>query len=457
MASVVAYARGVGAKKGRFVRVLLISPTALDSQGKPIRQTRVYLPGLTLPMLAAVTPPYVKLTLHHDTLKEVPYDEHWDLVGVTGMGTGIVRGWQIADEFRRRGVPVVGGGIAASLGDPELSLQHVDSLVIGEAEEVWPQVVDDVAAGRLQKIYRAPRQPPIDSLPCPRYDLMRKRDHGFWRPVQATRGCPFQCNFCSIREFYQDRYRKAPVEQVIRDVRAAKRGGFRHIAFVDDNIGVDFDYSARLWEALIPEKVTWISQCSLHIADRPEMLELAQRSGCRLLSFGIESTNEATLESLNKKWNRPSRYTEAIARIREYGIDVSTEMIIGGDGDDERIFEKTFRFIMDHRIAVPRVHILTPIPGTPLWDAMNDSGRITSTDYERFSGGKVVFEPSGLDSSALSRGYWQLYEQLFTWGSIRRRLSGNPSSLGPLMRSFIFAGNVHYRRHIQRRICPGIV
>jgi radical SAM superfamily enzyme YgiQ (UPF0313 family) len=408
-------------------------------------------------MLAAVTPADVEVTLHHDTLKEVPYDKHWDLVGITGMGTGIVRGWQIAGEFRRRGVPVVGGGIAASLADPELSLEHVDSLVIGEAEEVWPRVVNDAAAGRLQTVYRAERQPPIDSLPCPRYDLMRKRDHGFFRPVQATRGCPFHCNFCSVTEFFHGRYRKAPVEQVIRDVRAAKRGGFRYIAFIDDNIGVDFDYCARLWEALIPEKIIWISQCSLHIADRPDMLELAHRSGCRLLSFGIESTNEATLEALNKEWNRPSRYTEAIARVREYGIDFSTEMMIGADGDDERVFEKTFRFIMDHRISVPRVHILTPVPGTPLWDAMNDDGRITSTDYEKFSGGKVVFEPSGLDSNALSHGYWQLCEQLFTWGSIRRRLSGSPDGLGTLMRGFVLGANLQYRRHIQQRISPGIV
>ena len=286
---------------------------------------------------------------------------------------------------------------------------------------------------------------------------MRKRDHGFFRPVQATRGCPFHCNFCSVTEFFQGRYRKAPVEQVIRDVRAAKRGGFRYIAFIDDNIGVDFDYCARLWEALIPEKIIWISQCSLHIADRPDMLELAHRSGCRLLSFGIESTSEATLEALNKTWNRPARYTEAIARVREYGIDFSTEMMIGADGDDERVFEKTFRFIMDHRISVPRVHILTPIPGTPLWDAMNDDGRITTTDYEKFSGGKVVFEPKGLDSDALWHGYWQLCEQLFTWGSIRRRLSGSPDGLGTLMRGFVLGANLQYRRHIQQRISPGIV
>jgi radical SAM superfamily enzyme YgiQ (UPF0313 family) len=439
------------------LRILLISPTALDREGKPIRKRQVYLPGLTLPMLAAVTPPDCDVTLHHDTLREVPYDDGWDLVGVTGMGNGILRGWQIADEFRGRGVPVVMGGIAASLAGPELPLQHVDSVVIGEAEEVWPGVVRDAAAGRLQSVYRAERQPPIDSLPCPRYELLRKRDHGFFRPVQATRGCPFKCNFCSVTKFFQGHYRKAPVEHVIRDVRAAKRGGFRHIAFIDDNIAVDFDYSARLWEALIPEKITWISQCSIHIADHPEMLDLAHRSGCRLLSVGVESDDEASLEALNKSWNRPSRYTEAIARVRDHGIDFSTEMIVGADGDDDRFFEKAFRFIMDQRITVPRIHILTPVPGTPIWDEMEEAGRITSRDYKLFSGSEVIFEPRNFDQSTLSRGFWQLSEQVFSWTSIRRRMAALPEGFGVLMRGFVLGANLQYRRHVQQRISPGIV
>ena len=439
------------------MKVLLITPTALDRHGQPIRKPRVFLPGLTLPMLAAVTPPEVEVTLHHDTIKEVPYDKHWDLVGITGMGNGIVRGWQIADEFRRRGVPVVLGGVAASLSDPELSLPHVDSIVIGEAEELWPQVVNDAAAGRLKTMYRAECRPPIESLPCPRYDLMRRGDHGFFCPVQATRGCPFHCSFCSVTSFFEGTYRKAPVEHVIRDVRAAKRRGFRYITFIDDNIGMDFDYAAQLWEALIPENITWVSQCSIQIADHPELLDLAHRSGCRLLSVGIESDNEATLEALNKKWNRPSRYTEAIARVREHGIDFSTEMIVGADGDDDRFAEKAFRFIMDHRIALPRVHILTPVPGTPMWDAMVEEGRIVSADYKLFSGSEVIYEPRDLDADALSRGFWQLSDQLFTWKSIRRRMSALPNGFGTLMRAFILGANLQYRWHVRQRISPGMV
>lgn len=439
------------------MRVLLVGPTALDSRGHPIKQRRMHLPGLTLPMLAAVTPKEVDLRLCSETVDDIPFDEPWDLVGLTGMGSGIVRAWQISAEFRRRGVPVVLGGIAATLGGPEVSGPHADAVVLGEAEALWPRVLADFAAGRLQDVYRMGERPPIDELPEPRYELMDARRLGAWRPVQATRGCPFPCSFCSITAFFNRSYRKVPVDRVIRDVRAAKRAGSRYIGFIDDNIGVDFDYCQQLWEALIPEKIIWMSQCSLHIADQPQMLELAHRSGCRLLSFGIESTNPQSLERVDKEWNRPHRYREAIDRIRAHGIDVSTEMIIGMDGDGPSVCQQTRDFILENRISVPRVHILTPIPGTPLFRQMEAEGRIVSTEFGKYSGGQVVFHPRDMTPEQLQAGYWKMYEELFSWRSIRQRLGRRVAGLGAYMRAFILGVNVHYRRHVQARICPGIV
>jgi len=438
-------------------RVLLIGPTALDYSGRPIKQSRLYLPGLTLPILAALTPDYCDLTAVSETSEEIPFDEPWDLVGLTGMGSGIVRAWQIADEFRRRNVRVVIGGIAASIADPKLSLAHADALVIGEAEEIWETVIEDFCAGRLQQVYRMTSPPPNDRIPMPRYEVLNKRRIGPWRPVQATRGCPFSCNFCSITTYFGQRYRKRPVEQVVEDVRAAKRHGTRYIAFIDDNIGVDWDYCTRLWEALIPEKIIWISQCSLHIAERPDMLKLARRSGCRLLSFGIETLSKESLEQIDKAWNRPQRYAEAVAAIRSAGIDVSTEMIIGMDGDDLTTFQETLEFLRKSRISVPRVHILTPIPGTPLHRQMTEDGRMLSSEFSRYSGGRVVFQPKNLSPDVLQSEYWRMYDRLFSWGSILQRLWKNEARLDLFMRAVILATNLHYRRHVAARITPGIV
>jgi radical SAM superfamily enzyme YgiQ (UPF0313 family) len=280
---------------------------------------------------------------------------------------------------------------------------------------------------------------------------------GFWRPVQATRGCPFTCDYCSITAYFDARYRKRPVDQVVRDVRAARRAGTRYIAFIDDNIGVDWNYCRELWQALVPERIRWMSQCSLHIADRPDMLALARASGCRLLSFGIESTSEESLAGHDKAWNRPQRYEEAIRRIRRYGIDVSTEMIIGMDGDDETVFQRTYEFIMRNRISVPRVHILTPIPGTPLYRRLERAGRILQVEFDRFTGGQVLFQPRNIDPEQLQRGYWELYERLFTRRAVFHRASRNPARLGLYMRALVIGVNLHYRAHIHHRITPGIV
>jgi radical SAM superfamily enzyme YgiQ (UPF0313 family) len=408
-------------------------------------------------MLAAVTPDYVETKLVYETVENIPYDEPWDLVGLTGMGSGIVRAWQIADEFRRRGVPVIIGGIAASISDAEWSLAHCDSVVQGEADEIWPEILSDCAANRLKRIYKVETPPDLDNLPIPRYDLMNRRRMGIWRPVQTTRGCPHSCSFCSVTAFFHNRYRLRPIDQVLRDVQAARQHGSRYIAFIDDNMVGDLDYSARLWEALIPQRIIWMTQCSLKLAENPSLLKLAYRSGCRLVSIGIESIDSSSLNSVGKGWNQPERYEESIAALRDNGIEVSTEMIVGFDHDDISALERTLRFIQSNRIAVPRVHILTPIPGTPLFRELEQAGRITRRTFDSYTGSKAVFRPARIDPAALERGYWEMYEKLFSWRSIFRRLYPSETSLGPYMRAVIWAANVRYRRHVKARISPGIL
>ncbi|HSN13705.1 MAG TPA: radical SAM protein, partial [Anaeromyxobacteraceae bacterium] len=294
-------------------------------------------------------------------------------------------------------------------------------------------------------------------LPVPRYDLLDRRRLGFWLPVQASRGCPRVCRFCSVAAFFAGSQRYAPVEHVVRDVRAAKARGVRHIALIDDNVAGDPDRAARLFEALIPERIVWMSQATLDLAADERLLGLASRSGCRVLSFGIESTSDESLAWAGKGFNHPSRYGEAIARVRAHGIEVSTEMMVGLDGDDATVFDRTVDFLMGHRISVPRIHIVTPVPGTPLWADLERQGRILTRDLHAFTGGKVVFRPRRLEPEALQAGFWSMYERLFTWRAIAHRVRANPSRLGPLLLAFVAGVNLHYRAHVRRRICPGIV
>lgn len=438
-------------------RVLLIAPTALDFSGRPIKEKRLHLPGLTLPMLAAITPGECEVRLIYETVEVIPFDEPWDIVGVTSMGSGIVRAWQICDQFRTKGVKTVIGGIGASLGEPDWSLTHADAVVQGEGESTWPEVVRDAIAGKMRHIYRTESLASVANLPVPRYDLMNRRVLGFWRPVQATRGCPYSCSFCSVTSFFSNTYRKRPVPDVLRDVRAARESGSRYIAFVDDNLTADFDYCTELFEALIPQKIIWMSQASLQISENTPLLKLAHRSGCRLLSFGIESLNLDSLDMIAKGWNQPTRYHQAVKTLRASGIEVSTEMILGLDGDDEATFERTYRFIMEAKIAVPRVHILTPVPGTPLFARLQQSHRITNTDFADYTGGKAVFQPARLDPDVLERSYWQLYRRLFSWTAILRRVWPNSAHLGPYMRAVVWISNIRYHFHIKRRISPGIL
>ena len=438
-------------------KVLLLSPTALDFNRKPILQKKLYLPGLTMPMLAAVTPSEIDLHIKCETVDEIPYDEHWDLVGITGMGSGLVRAWEIADVFRDKGVPVAIGGIAASLCDPELTYAHADTIVTGEAEEIWPEVMHDLLHGNLKSKYVMKKRPGMDSLPVPRYDLLPNNQRGLFIPVQATRGCPFPCDFCSIQHYYERTYRKHAVDKVVRDVRAAKALGGKYIAFIDDNIGVDWKYFEELMLALIPENIIWVSQCSIHIAEKPEMLDLARRSGCRLLSFGIESVNQESVESIGKKFNHTEFYDEMLKRVRDYGITVSSEMIVGFDEDEEDVFERTYEFILRNKIPAPRMYVLTPIPGTSMYNDFVDRGRIFDSDLGNYNGGKVVFRPKKMSAENLQNGYWKLYDKLYSIPAILKRMTGIPSSVDFKLRTFIFGANLHYRSHVKKRIVPGIV
>jgi radical SAM superfamily enzyme YgiQ (UPF0313 family) len=438
------------------LKLLLIIPSALDSKGNPVKLKKLMLPSVTMLMLSAVTPGSFKPTVIYETVEDIPFGEHWDIVGITGMGSGSVRAWQIADTFRAKGVKVVIGGIGPSIFDPEITLEHADTIVIGEAEEIWPVLLDDFRKGELKRIYRAMQPPDMATLPTPRFDLLNTKKMGFFRSVQATRGCPNTCRFCSIGAFSNGSYRKRPVDKVIGDIRAMKKTGSRYVVFVDDNLFFDLDYNRELWEALIPEKITWLSSSTIQIADYPEMLSLAHKSGCCMLSVGIESLDDKNLKEVHKPWNQPENYIKAIEVLRSHKIMVSSSMMVGLDHDTSDTFRDVFDFIMEAHIPVPRIMIFTPIPGTPAHDSLVKENRIINHDFSKYTGGQVVFKPMNMTPVELQEGYWKLYTDLFTHKNIFHRMSRNIPGQNPLIIAGLFVTNYNYRRHIRNRVVPGI-
>lgn len=438
------------------MKILFINPGIYDRQRKLIKQKRVWLPGLTLPHLAALTPPDIEVRIVDEISAEVPEDDHWDLVAVSSMGTGIVRAWELGNHFRSMGIPVVLGGVAATLGGPETSRAHCDAIVLGEAENIWLELLEDARRRHLRPVYHGPPAD-LSRLPIPRYDLLERDKIGFWLPLQTTRGCQNRCRFCSVASFHHGTYRVRPLDQIQRDIEAIRNRGYSKIAIIDDSIGLDLGFLKDLCRLLIPYKIQWMSQCTLTIAQHDDVLDLMAQSGCAVLSVGLESLDQMNLNALQKPFNRADRYLADIRKIRSYGIDVSTEMMVGLDADTDEVFQTIFAFIMSCRISVPRIFIVTPIPGTPLYDEWRAAGRIFDHDILHYSGSQLVFYPKGMSVDGLEKNYWQTYRRLFTLPAIARRFWGSRPTRGFLVNLFLFAGNFHYRKHIQRQIPPGIV
>jgi radical SAM superfamily enzyme YgiQ (UPF0313 family) len=447
------YGRWAAAPKRR--KVLIISPTLIRNTGELLKQRRLMLPALNVAVLAALTPEDWDVAIVYETIEDIPFDTDADLIAISAMGVGLWRGLQIADEFRRRGKSVVVGGPMASLV-PEQVLERADAVCVGEAEGVWERILADFDAGRLGGVYRAEPRATWTS-PVPRYDLIAAKPIGFFLPVLAGRGCPYRCEFCSIAAAHQGRYQRRAIAEVVRDIEAAKALGFHRILLLDDNIASDKPFALELFAAIEQLHIKWMGQCAVSIADMPDLLAAAVRSGCTTLSFGLESVNQESLERANKRFAEVAGYDRALATIRAAGIDVSTEMVLGMDGDGPDTFDRTADFVLESRITLPRFYILTPIPGTPLYDRLLAEGRIIDEDFGHYNAAEVVFQPAGMSVDELRAGYWRVYERVFAPRAIFRRVFGSPLSQSFFLRLFLLGVNFHYRSYVRRRICPGVV
>ncbi len=437
-------------------KVLFIQPTQYAENGKLCKQRRINLPGLAFPLLAAYTPAHWEVELLIEVVDDIDFDHEADLVAIGTMGHATFRGLEIAREFKKRGIPVVMGGYMASIAWEEAA-KHVDSVVIGDAEIAWPKLLEDFEkTGKLEPIYKYPIHE-LKNLPVPRYKLLTKKPIGAMLPVQAGRGCTFLCSFCSIACLYEGKYLFRPVDEVIRDIQAVKKLGFKRFYLIDDNIVSNPKYLKELCEKITPLKMNWASQCALHLAKNRELLEVVRRSGCDLMSFGVESISQEAVNSLDKPWLKVADHEENIKKLSVAGITVSTEMIVGTDYDTEDSIRQTFEFIHRNKVPIPRFYILTPIPGTELHKTLIAEGRMLTDDLNLFDGTRCIHIPKLIGPEKLTEMYWWLNNRVFSLRSIVYRVFMNKYLWkNPQMLLFALAINLHYRHYVKRKVTPNI-
>ena len=378
----------------------------------------IWFARLTLTTLAALTPPGIEVKITDENVEPIDFDEEVDLVGITGMVMHAKRAYEIAKRFRERGIPVVMGGPHASSCSVEAK-EHVDSVVIGEAEPVWPELIHDLRVGPLKPFYKGETYCSMRELPPPRLDLLRKEAYMTVNCVQTTRGCPHQCDFCHVTHFFGKTYRCRPVDEVIQEV---ERLSGEFIVFVDDNIAGNRQHATELFKRLKPLKKKWAGQASLTLARDPELLRLAAESGCVSLFIGMESLSPENLKEMNKAFNRAHQYEEALRALHDHDIMVLAGFIFGLDHDDEGVFEQTLRFCERNRIELPSFFILTPLPGTPLFQRMESEGRLLHKDWSKYNGATVVFRPRLMTEETLQRGFNWLCKEGYSWSSIVKRV-----------------------------------
>ena len=378
----------------------------------------IWFAHLSLTTLAALTPPDIEVNITDENVEPIDFEENVDLVGVTGMVMHASRAYQIAQRFRQRGIPVVMGGPHAS-SLPVEAKEHVDAVVIGEAENVWKELIEDLEKGCLKPFYKADTYCSMEGIPPPRLDLLRKSAYMTVNCLQTSRGCPHQCDFCHVTHFFGKTYRCRPVEEVIEEVKRLE-GDF--VVFIDDNIAGDRHYARELFKQLKPLKKKWASQASMTLPRDPELLKLAAESGCVSLFLGIESLSPENLKDVNKAFNRVPQFEEAIKALHDYDIMIVAGLIFGLDHDDEGVFERTLRFCERNRIELPSFFILTPLPGTPLFQRMEAEGRLLHKDWTQYNGATVVFKPRLMREETLQDGFNWVCKEAYSWGSIFKRI-----------------------------------
>ncbi|MEW5940112.1 MAG: radical SAM protein [Chloroflexota bacterium] len=402
------------------MKIVLISPKGplYRHRGGIFKKNLRYAP-LTLTTLAAYVPPELNATVEifDEGIEDVDLNLQADLIGMTVITGSSMRAYQLADHFRSRGIPVVLGGPHITL-IPEDAQPHADAIVVGYAEDAWPRLLRDFAAGALQPRYAQAPGLSLADRPFPKREMMKKQHYITTHVFEATRGCVHSCDFCVVPTAWGLKPYLKPVEDVVADI---KQHWARKIIFIDLNLIADKEYAAKLFEALIPLEVNWFGLSTTLLGKDLPLLELAARSGCTGLLMGFESITPENLKRSLKGFNSPAQYKDLTALLHKYGITLMACFTFGLDSDTPDIFMQTARFAIDAGIDLPRYAIVTPFPNTGLYKRLESEGRILTKNWELYDAQHVVFQPKQMTPAELYAGHEKAWKYTYTYQAMATR------------------------------------
>ena len=405
--------------------LVLIHPAPNKNRFGNKRRRKSSIAPLTLPLLAGLAVERFRVTIHDEDIEDLPDHINADFIGITAITPQAYRAYEIADAFRNRGIPVILGGLHPSFL-PDEAGGHADAVVIGEVETIWPDLEADMLAGNLRSRYISTVRHDLKGLPMSRQNLLKEGAYSFPNTIMASRGCPYDCDYCSVTQYWGKSYRFRPVAEVIAELSTMPHN---HVVFVDDNICGNPAYARELFRAMIPLKKNWISQGSITMAKNPDLLDLAAASGLSWLFIGIESINLKNLRDAGKKINKVDEYAAAIRTFRDRGMNVLCSFMLGMDHDDQDTFRDTLAFCEENRVSGANFYIYTPMPGTRIFTKMEAEGRLLHKDWARYDANHVVFQPLNMSPEELLQGFLWLYDSFYSIPSIWKRLDMSQPSM----------------------------
>jgi len=428
------------------MKVALISPKGplYRHRGGIFKKNLRYAP-LTLTTLASLIPDDldVDLTIIDEGIEDVPMDLEADLIGMTVITGSATRSYELSRHFRSRGITVLLGGPHITLV-PDDAAPHADAIVVGYAEDSWPQLLKDYKSGELKSRYDQSPDLSLANRPLPRRDLLPRGKYLTKNVFEATRGCVHRCDFCVVPAAWGRKPLQRPVEDIVEDIRQTRA---RKAIFIDLNIIADRSYAMELFAALIPLKISWYGLATTTLVNDSKLLDLASRSGCRGLLMGLESILETNLKSTKKSFNAPAQYLELVKTLHQHQIALQGCFVFGLDHDTPDVFTKTAQFAIDAKIDLPRYAILTPFPGTALYHRLDSEDRILTKNWELYDGQHAVFQPLHMTTSELYQGTRSAWLQTYRPYAIAKRLTGLPSGL--LVNLIANIGYRHYAHHLE--------